>query len=900
MPVQLLVNKRFSGVAYAAGAQLTLSPGLEADLVYQREAVYVGDDPRVGNTALAGLVFSADFVDGLYSSAGPHVEFLRSTGGSGLSHVTDWAGYVRECKSGEALIWGARRVENLLRYTEHLTYTGTDGWSAVNGATVSVPNLTSRTGPDGEQSAWIVTRDAQANSVLRTARSLRRHGRLAGSDLLLPVSHIGGCSLRQISGGTGTAEIRVHSPGGSTLATQVVNLSTTWQRFGILFTPAAPKRISGLSWSSNVLTVTSNAHGLASGSTVRISGCQPNTFDGEYTITGITTNTFTVALTGDPGSATYYGWLQQGYAFSIAPTSWASTSAGSIEVAMPFVSDRLGYGTNIVPEYVSQDGVLRGRYYHGANVDGVRYFSRQPADVLTPATGLIAASLGDEITTIAGVATYPESTNQITSSEDFSGWTATNVSLSADTAVTGMPNATVLDEGTNAGTHRITIPGSVLSTANLGSGSVGYLAHASVYAAKPSGGQDHLYLELVDKAGATQRAWFNLATGVTGDVSVGTAHMEGPLANGEWRCLWCVPVGVGGSECVLRIGMAAVAGTTSYTGANKTIRIFGASFVGAQTINSSVQQRPVPVPYARNDSTARVQPGAVAWLGCDGLVGKSDIAAYCESTPYFAWSQGDKVTYTAVLYFRTASPQQTFQQSSTAVGTYDWDRFGITVRPNNQPTSEHKGKFGCDLYNGEVTQYYLWSAAKVVREGQWIVPSDTQPDNLNSKGMFVATRVTGPTGASEPSWPGSLNGSVVDGGVTWVRSNDNGISGNWEPYNGAQITPPAGFMARTKCGVFIGDNTDYGYFVNGIEAPKQTQPQPVSPVWGTTMRYSVKAMYFGTLGTNQGLNLSALQTTYQSSSGIGLMGIHTQFHRRARLWSRVSRAREMLLELTAA
>ena len=53
MPIQLLVNKRFSGVAYAAGAQLTLSPGLEADLVYQREAVYVGDDPRVGNTALA-------------------------------------------------------------------------------------------------------------------------------------------------------------------------------------------------------------------------------------------------------------------------------------------------------------------------------------------------------------------------------------------------------------------------------------------------------------------------------------------------------------------------------------------------------------------------------------------------------------------------------------------------------------------------------------------------------------------------------------------------------------------------------------------------------------------------------------------------------------------------------
>lgn len=900
MPIQLTDVIRIGGVPQAIGTQLAMSPADEAYLVSIGRAIYVGGDPSVGNPAPAGLVYQADFEDGLYASVGPHCQFFRSTGGNALSHVTDWAGYLRECRAGEALVWGARRIENLLRYTEHLTYTGANGWSAVNGASVSVPNAVGRRGPDGEQSAWVVTRDAQANSVLRTRDTLRRYGRLAGSDLLLPVSHVAACWIRRISGGTSTAEIRIHSPGGATLATQVMNITTDWALYGILFTPAAPRRITGLSWASNVLTVTSPSHGLASGSTVRLSSSQPATFDGDFTITGVTTDTFTVAMGTNPGSATFFGWLQQGYAFSVAPTSWAATSIASVEVAMPMVSDRLGYATNVVPEYVSQDAVLRGQYFHGAAVDGVRYSNRQPANTLNPATGVISVSLGALIDTVEGVATFAESTNQITNSEDFSGWTATNVTLGVDTAPTGANNATTLNDGASAGSHRIELPGSIVATANLGTGSVGYLANFSVYAGKPAGGQDFCYLEMVDRAGAVQTAWFNVSTGAVGSVSVGTAYTEGPFANGDYRCIWCVPVGVGASEITLRIGMGAVSGTKSYTGSNKTIRIWGASFIGAQTISSSVQQRPIACPYARNDSTARTQPGAVMWLDTDGMLGKTDVAVYSETTPYFQWSQPDKVTYTATVYFRTASPQQAFQQTSTAIGQYDWDRFGMTVRPNDQPASEHKGKFGCDLYNGEVTQYYLWAPNKVVRPGDWIVPSGTQPDNLNGRGVFLATMVTGPTGGSEPSWPGSLNGSVVDGGVTWVRANDNGINGNWEPYNGAQITPPAGFMALTKTAFFIGDNTDYGYFVNGVEAPKQTVPQPcVNPVYGTSMRWPIKAMYWGTLGTNQGLTLSAIQSTYQSSTGIGLMGIHTQFHRRTKLWSKLGRTRDTLRSMTA-
>ena len=290
----------------------------------------------------------------------------------------------------------------------------------------------------------------------------------------------------------------------------------------------------------------------------------------------------------------------------------------------------------------------------------------------------------------------------------------------------------------------------------------------------------------------------------------------------------------------------------------------------------------------------------MALVGLDGVLGQNDIAAYAEVTPYFRWTQADKVSYTAPLYFRTQSPQQVFGASSTRPSPYDWDRFGITLRPNASPASEHKSKFGFDLYNGEVTQFYLWSAGKVVKQGDWIVPSDTQPDNLNARGVFLATLVTGATGGSEPSWPGSLNGSVVDGGVTWVRANDNGINGNWEPYNGAHAAGSGTFMTTTKMACFIAAANDYGFFISGAEAPHQTVPQPaVSPVWGSGMRYPIRCMWMGTMGTNDALTLSSLLSTYQSTTGVGMMGVHTMFHRRVRVWSRLERARQVLQALTA-
>jgi hypothetical protein len=56
--------------------------------------------------------------------------------------------------------------------------------------------------------------------------------------------------------------------------------------------------ISSISRSSNTVTVTVNAHGFAVNTVVLISGVSPSTFNGTFTISSVTTNTFSFSQTG--------------------------------------------------------------------------------------------------------------------------------------------------------------------------------------------------------------------------------------------------------------------------------------------------------------------------------------------------------------------------------------------------------------------------------------------------------------------------------------------------------------------------------------------------------------------------------------------------------------------------
>lgn len=59
----------------------------------------------------------------------------------------------------------------------------------------------------------------------------------------------------------------------------------------------------------------------------------------------------------------------------------------------------------------------------------------------------------------------------------------------------------------------------------------------------------------------------------------------------------------------------------------------------------------------------------------------------------------------------------------------------------------------------------VWSAGATFSVGQQVVPTP-----LGSNGFYFTCSAAGQTGASEPTWPSQVGGTVVDGGATWTCS----------------------------------------------------------------------------------------------------------------------------------
>ena len=76
-------------------------------------------------------------------------------------------------------------------------------------------------------------------------------------------------------------------------------------------TPQPSKSLATLTWASGTATATVNAHGYSNGDTVRIASCTPAGYNGDFTIGGVTTNTFTYPLAVNPGAVTVLGTAQK-------------------------------------------------------------------------------------------------------------------------------------------------------------------------------------------------------------------------------------------------------------------------------------------------------------------------------------------------------------------------------------------------------------------------------------------------------------------------------------------------------------------------------------------------------------------------------------------------------------
>ena len=99
---------------------------------------------------------------------------------------------------------------------------------------------------------------------------------------------------------SGVAYISVPNVVGLTTANAIDVLRDAGYETGNITTSSAvTPAISNVALTSNVATITANAHGYAVGQSVVIAGLTNTVLNGTYTITAVATNTFTYAKTND-------------------------------------------------------------------------------------------------------------------------------------------------------------------------------------------------------------------------------------------------------------------------------------------------------------------------------------------------------------------------------------------------------------------------------------------------------------------------------------------------------------------------------------------------------------------------------------------------------------------------
>lgn len=763
------------------------------------------------------VALHAKLTAGADSLTGPQPTAARDSAYSGLLYVVDHEGIMQRTVLNEIVSWGARRERQLCRYTEQLTFTGTDGWWAVNGAAVEAawdddaPSPYYGSGTPG-RTVWKITAGAQTSSVLRSQSGY----------VLDPVPHTFAVKLRADS--PRQAELRLYISGGATLATKVVDVTTDWQWFYITGTP-----------------------------------------DGTSS-----------------------------YVYSIAPATLASAAGGVVYACDPQLHARIG-STTAPPEYIPRDSYPVGPLWLGAGVDGVAYFDTQNANTLNATTGVVTAVAGATISTVRGVATGP-SYQQVLDTL-WANWTLTGAG-SITTGLTGpnrMANAIKLVEDTSTGAHHISA--SLIGTSTYG----GKWTTVSVCAKQASGSDRawiRLYLQDIDGS-ANKNVYLNIATGAVG-TSSGTLYTEvETLVDGWFRFHMTAQLGAGASNAVVRIYSCTADNTPTHTGdITKGVLL---AFPNAVTaLSAAGSDRAVPCPYVDNETaSANFVAGQHISYAVRGLLGRTDFAVLSTVTPYYkpsrAKKSGESQNYSAVTYIRCGAPIDTI----SAYADFDTCRTGLTIRPNGQGTT-HSSKWAFDLYCGNPNQLFFWQPNTAYALGDIVIPLDTQPNNKNARKMFTCV-VAGTSGGSEPTWnttytstPDTVSNLTTDGTVRWQVNEPNGIAGNWEPYLGAPMVPPADtFMATLKCGWYV-QASAYGCFINGVENDKQTLKQ-FEQGMPTVLPYPPKTLWLGQLGSNKGTPGAA---NGGSPTDAELMGVYWHFHRDLVVWH-TSPTAELIQDETA-
>jgi len=188
--------------------------------------------------------------------------FARTDTADYSATVTDFEGLIKPVKNGEARFEGARRVENLLTYSEQIDNAV---WTKQNGASVS-PN--SAVAPDGTQTADTITIANPATDFVYQQ-----------------LTTVGTYTLSvwvKVSAGTQQFKLGSYSTTDGTQQTGALTATTNWQRFSVTKTTT-----TGTGWYVGMMS------GLSSGSIIvwgaqleNVSG-QSNQNPSEYISKGV-------------------------------------------------------------------------------------------------------------------------------------------------------------------------------------------------------------------------------------------------------------------------------------------------------------------------------------------------------------------------------------------------------------------------------------------------------------------------------------------------------------------------------------------------------------------------------------------------------------------------------------
>lgn len=838
-------------------------------------------DTKYPLSALRSLAFlRASLTAGLSSEAGPYPLFYRDPASTSQAHVQDNAGLLRDTCTGEVLCWGARRVENLVRYSNNLLLATGDGWSGVGGMTYAASTSYVQTAEKRNVRDLLLSRSTSVNSLFRNLKGIRRPNRVAPWDLLRPVPHWACVYLTQVPGDVGTAEIRMYNSGGATYGTKIVNLSTQRTRYAIPFTPPRPKRITVATWVSNVLTITSVAHGYTGTPWIRLSGFTSTgtAIDNDYQITGVTTDTFTVALGSDPGTISGLGRVSPILYFSVSPGSWADTAASTCLMGDIMIEEALGSSANAPSEHVTRDATPDGQYYFDAGVDGVRYFDTENTNTYDAATGIVTENgVGGRIAGIKGCATFGSTTQVMTQTEmNTLVWSGSGTTLVDNDSLgpDGDTSMTKMTEDTATSAH--------LATRALN----GYTAYDGVYASYratlkwggASSGVRWMRLVLVQLDGTTRSCWVDCQNQVVGTVTVGAAWIE-KAANGCFHVLWMIPLGTGATELVPSIAFASADGNSaSYLGSSK-FNWFG--FVNLSVGPSTTSQRPGPVPFCHARSAAVTNAGTIIGFPVNDRLGTSDFAIQTTCVPYIDWGATSKQVYTAAWYLQLQSPPQ---MGNASFNSANWDRMGITIRPSLNTGGGPLARIAWDAYFGDIRQDYVFATGRKVTAGDWIVPSTMLPDNA-SPAVKGYRCLNGGTLGVEPTWT-TGNGDTFTSGDVTLRQDAylyNFNAGQFEVNQNGSAQAAEGFMGAYRLGMWLQSlPPDVGCSYNGVEIPKESPSWPISKQDGGVLRYPPKYLMLGAF-YNDAIYPTAPGTL---RTGIAAMGTHTHFHRDVLVWDR--------------